>query len=185
MEAGVVPGGDPEMLVWYLAATEWILLSAPLVHLQIQEAVRRGDVACALARPVSYVGAAFAEGVGLLVARAPALGCTAFLCAFAFTGWTPPLRALAAVVVFGSIASGLLTALYVAIGLLAFWLEDVSPVFWVWQKLMFVFGGLLLKVGKHGGAPLPPESTWGQGARPDSQKFSLAVTRMSRPVSGE
>jgi viologen exporter family transport system permease protein len=28
--------------------------------------------------------------------------------------------------------------------LLAFWLQDVAPVYWVWQKLMFVLGGLLL-----------------------------------------
>jgi ABC-2 type transport system permease protein len=49
-----------------------------------------------------------------------------------------------AVGVFGLLASALLTALYLGIGLLAFWLEDVSPVFWVWQKLLFVLGGLML-----------------------------------------
>jgi ABC-type uncharacterized transport system permease subunit len=37
-----------------------------------------------------------------------------------------------------------MTALYLGIGLLAFWLQDVSPVYWVWQKLMFVLGGLML-----------------------------------------
>jgi hypothetical protein len=30
--------------MWYLAMTEWILLSAPAIHVDIQEAVRRGDV---------------------------------------------------------------------------------------------------------------------------------------------
>jgi hypothetical protein len=28
---------------------------------------------------------------------------------------------------------------------LAFWLQDISPVYWVWQKLMFVLGGLMLR----------------------------------------
>ena len=93
--------GDPRTLVWYLASTEWILLSAPLIHVDIQEAIRRGDVVYQLGRPVSYVGAAFAEGLGLLAIRAPLLAVTAFLCAFAFTGWIPPLRALAAVAGFG------------------------------------------------------------------------------------
>jgi len=37
-----------------------------------------------------------------------------------------------------------MTALYLWIGLLAFWLQEVSPVFWLWQKLMFVLGGLML-----------------------------------------
>jgi ABC-2 type transport system permease protein len=30
------------------------------------------------------------------------------------------------------------------IGLLTFWLHDVSPVYWVSQKLLFVLGGLML-----------------------------------------
>src|SRR5262245_5435413 len=66
-ETGIGVTGESKTLVWYLAVTEWILLSAPLVHLDIQEAIRRGDVVYQLGRPVSYVGAAFAEGVGLLL----------------------------------------------------------------------------------------------------------------------
>ena len=40
-------------------------------------------------------------------------------------------RALAVVVPFGVAAAALLTALHLWIGLLAFWLGDVSPVYWV------------------------------------------------------
>src|SRR5438093_2188255 len=143
-EAGMPVAADPKSLVWYLAATEWILLSAPPIHLEIQEAIRRGDVVYRLGHPASYVLAEFATGFGLLAVRAPFLGLTAFLCAFAFTEWTPPLSALLIVVPFGFVASTVITALYLGIGLLAFWLQDVSPVFWVWQKLMFVLGGLML-----------------------------------------
>jgi ABC-2 type transport system permease protein len=145
-EAGLAIAADPKSLVWYLASTEWILLSAPLVHVDVQEALRRGDVACELGRPVSYVGATFAQGLGSVASRAPLLAATAFLCAFAFTGWVPPWRALAAVVLFGSIATALLTALHLGIGLVAFWIGDVTPVFWVWQKLLFIFGGLMLPI---------------------------------------
>jgi ABC-2 type transport system permease protein len=143
-EAGMPVAADPKALVWYLAATEWILLSVPPIHIDIQEAIRRGDVVYQLGRPVSYVIAEFAAGLGLLAVRAPLLGVTAFLCAFAFTGWTPPSSALVTVVPFGLVAAALITALHLSIGLLAFWLQDVSPVYWVWQKLMFVLGGLML-----------------------------------------
>jgi ABC-2 type transport system permease protein len=146
-DAGLATAAHPKSLVWYLASTEWILLSAPLIHVDVQEAIRRGDVACELGRPVSYVGATFAQAVGAIASRAPLLAATAFACAFAFTGWVPPWRALAAVVFFGSIATALLTALHLAIGLIAFWLGDVTPVFWVWQKLLFIFGGLMLPIG--------------------------------------
>ena len=143
-EAGMPVAADPTRLVWYLATTEWILLSAAPVHLEIQEAIRRGDVVYRLGRPVSYVIAEFAAGLGLLAVRAPVLGLTAFLCAFAFTGSTPPLSALIVVVPFGLAAAALMTALDLWLGLLAFWLQDVSPVYWLWQKLIFVLGGLML-----------------------------------------
>src|SRR5262245_3865035 len=143
-EAGMPVAADPKALVWYLAATEWILLSAPPIHIEIQEAIRRGDVVYRLGRPASYVVAEFATGLGLLAIRAPVLGVTAFLCAYAFTGWIPPVSALAIVGPFGLAAAALTTALSLWIGLLAFWLQDVSPVYWIWQKLMFVLGGLML-----------------------------------------
>jgi ABC-2 type transport system permease protein len=145
-EAGMPVAADPKALVWYLAATEWILLSAPPLHFEIQEAIRRGDVVYRLGRPASYVGAELAAGLGLVASRAPLLGLAAIVCAFAFTGWTPPLGALIIVVPFGLVACTLITALHLLIGLLAFWLQDISPVYWVWQKSMFVLGGLMLPV---------------------------------------
>ena len=128
-EAGLPVAADSRALVWYLAATEWILLSTPQIH---------------LGRPASYVIAELAAGLGLLAVRAPVLALTAFLCAFGFTGWIPSAGALAVLVPFGLVAAALMTALHLWIGLLAFWLEDVSPVYWLWQKAMFVLGGLML-----------------------------------------
>ena len=143
-EAGMPIHADPKALVWYLAATEWILLSAPPIYLDIQNMIRRGDVVYRLTHPVSFVAAEFASALGLLMLRAPVLGITAFCCAFVFTGWAPPATTLVMFVPFGLAASMLITALYLMLGLLAFWLHDVSPVFWVWQKLLFVLGGLML-----------------------------------------
>jgi len=59
-ETGMPLGADRRALVWYLAITEWILLSAPPIHLEIEEAIRRGDVVYELGRPVSYIAARFA-----------------------------------------------------------------------------------------------------------------------------
>jgi ABC-2 type transport system permease protein len=137
--------------VWYLAATEWILLSAPPIHLEIQEALRRGDVVYQLGRPASYVVAEFASALGLLAVRVPVLGATAFVCAFAFTRWIPPLTAVIAIVPFALVATALITGMHLWIGLLAFWLHDVSPVYWVWQKLLFVLGGLMLPLALYPG----------------------------------
>src|SRR5262252_3075025 len=62
-EAGMPVAADPKSLVWYLAATEWILLSAPPIHIEVQETIRRGDIVYRLGQPVSYLLAEFASGL--------------------------------------------------------------------------------------------------------------------------
>jgi ABC-2 type transport system permease protein len=143
-EAGMPTTGAPHDLVWYLAATEWIALSAPLVYVEIQEDVRRGDIACHLPRPVSYLGATFCQGLGLLAVRALVLGLIAWVSAFVFTGQLPRTAALLSVIPFGFSAAALIVASYMLMGLLAFWLVDITPVYWVWQKALFLLGGLML-----------------------------------------
>jgi ABC-2 type transport system permease protein len=142
---GAAVGGDAHALVWYLAVTEWVLLSAPQVQFQIEDDVRRGDVAYQITRPVSYLGAHFAQSVGALAARAPALLVAALVAGWLFGGGAPAHpSALARAIAFGAAASVLMTAYNLLLGLGAFWLGDIAPVFWIWQKLCFVLGGLML-----------------------------------------
>jgi ABC-2 type transport system permease protein len=138
-------GQNPQSLVWYLATTEWILLSAPQIQFQIENEVRRGDVAYQLSRPVSYVGSLFAQALGMLAARTPVLLAAAAGFALLFSGGLPeqPGRLLYAVA-FGLLGSIGLISLHIIIGLFAFFLGDIAPLHWVVQKLGFVLGGLVL-----------------------------------------
>jgi ABC-2 type transport system permease protein len=143
-EAGMPMAAEPDALVWYLAATEWILMSPASAHIEIEGEIRRGEVAAQLARPYSSVTAMFARGLGALAVRAPAIGIAALAWALLFTGQVPDVRALFYLVPFGLVAMVIVHGMQVLIGLTAFWLGDVSPLFWVWQKLLFVLGGLML-----------------------------------------
>jgi ABC-2 type transport system permease protein len=145
-EAGMPLAADARDLVWYLAIAEWITMSVPALHLEIEAEIRRGDVAYQTARPASYVGGWLAHGAGRVAARAPLLGCAAAVGAWCFTGRTPPADAWLWIVPAAAAAVLLLLVLHVLLGLLAFWLPDISPLYWVSQKLLFVFGGLLLPI---------------------------------------
>ncbi len=131
-------------MVWYLAITEWVLLSAPMIQFEIEAEVRRGDVAYQIARPVSYVGAHVARAIGTLAVRAPVMLATAIIGGRLFAGPLPPAATIARAVALGAVAAVVMTTYHVALGLLAFWLGDIAPVYWIWQKLSFVLGGLLL-----------------------------------------
>lgn len=132
--------------VWYLAVTEWLLLSLPAVHLEVEDDVRTGRVAALLPRPISYFGAVYAKSWGELVVRLVSLGPAAFAMAYVLTGEGPPLsgRALFIVIPYGIAAASLMLACYVTVGLSAFWLHEATPVYLLWQKLAFVCGGLYM-----------------------------------------
>jgi len=143
-EAGMPLGFDRAALVWYLAATEWILLSAPPIFVDIESDIRRGDVAYQLARPFSYLAALVAQAAGIIVVRAPIVAVAAFGCAMAVTHQAPGIGAFARVVAFGLAAMIPLAGLYILIGLAAFSVDAVSSIYWIVQKLLFILGGLML-----------------------------------------
>jgi ABC-2 type transport system permease protein len=137
-------GATNATMVWYLAITEWVLLSAPMAQFEIESEVRRGDVAYQIARPVSYVGAHVARNIGTLAVRAPVMLAAAVVGGLLFAGPLPSASTFAWSIALGAVAALVMTTYHVALGLLAFWLGDIAPVYWIWQKLSFVLGGLLL-----------------------------------------
>ena len=132
-------------LLWYLAVTEWIVLSFPYLHWEIETDLRSGELVARLPQPVSYAGARVAEGAGQAVVRMAVIGAVAAALASVFAGGLPAEPAgIAVAAPLGAIgiAFGLLCT--ASIGMGAVWLQDASPLFWIWQKLVFVLGGLML-----------------------------------------
>jgi ABC-2 type transport system permease protein len=147
--AGVA--GAREML-WYLAVTEWVVLALPLTHQDIERDVRSGDVAYHLPRPLPYPGLRLAEAVGQLVSRLLVLAPVGFVLAWALAGGLPSEPAGLLVAVPLVLLSGVVGCVFHAtIGVSSFWLQDASPVYWVWQKLCFVLGGLILPLSIYPG----------------------------------
>lgn len=136
---------DAKALLWYLAVTEWVLISIPAVHEDVERDVRSGDVAYALVRPRPYLGMRLAEAFGTLLVRLATLGVVGFPLAYALAGGLPDdPRGLPLAVLFGALSAAMGVVFQAAIGVLAVWLQDVSPVYWLWQKAAFLLGGLIL-----------------------------------------
>jgi ABC-2 type transport system permease protein len=131
--------------VWYLAVTEWIMLSQPRLYNDIERDVRSGEIAYQLTRPTSYVGVRLSEAAGELALSMAWLGAVGLVIGMLLHGGLPaqPVGLLYAAVL-GVLAGFVLLLCNALIGLLAFWLDDVSPLYWLWQKAMFVLGGLFV-----------------------------------------
>jgi ABC-2 type transport system permease protein len=137
-------GPRPSHYIWYLALTEWIMLSQPLLHLDIEADIRAGVIGHTLSRPMSYVTGKLAEAWGEVAVRLVVLGASGLLFARWLGAEWPEPGALPLAALAGLLASVVMTLALAAIGLSALWLTDTTSVYLLWQKLCFVLGGLML-----------------------------------------
>lgn len=136
---------DADRLGWYVMVTEAIIFSVGFVFREIEEDIRTGAIEAALTRPLDYVLARVAEEIGGTVFRV-----------LVFLAYGTVLAALATdripfgweitpwVAVTGVLGAILALLFQVVIGLSTVWVGTPAPVYWIWQKLVFVFGGLFI-----------------------------------------
>jgi ABC-2 type transport system permease protein len=142
---GEIEGFALVEMVWYLAMTETVALSTSRIFFEIGEAVRAGDLAYTLARPLSYPFFQVANSLGgsaprfllnLVVASAVVL--------VGMGRFAGSPAGLAAFLLLAALALVLDALVAVLIGLAAFWIEEITPIFWIYHKLLFTIGGLFL-----------------------------------------
>ncbi len=144
-ERGLPEGWTIQRLVFYLLITELVVLAPGALHLRVARDVRSGDLAIQLLRPVGWVEWELARAAGASLARLLVLAAVGVPTVALMVG-LPPLDAR-------GVALGLLViplAIFfecvarLAIGVSAFWLEDSNALSWIWSKLAFILGGLLM-----------------------------------------
>ena len=132
-----------ESLLWYLAITEWIVFTAGARYREVEAEITSGAIESALLRPLPHGLATLARWSGHAAWQMTVMAVVAVATAWALTGQAPPHALLAPLVVL-SVALALLLILLcqLQLGYVAAWFGVSGPVFWIWQKLLFVFGGL-------------------------------------------
>lgn len=143
---GVI-GFSPDTLLWYIAFNEWVLISVPDIHFEMERDLKSGTLAYMLPRPISYLGTKFVEGSATLTLQLLILGIVTFFFATIWTENLPLTFPHFCVMVLLGFGAGILALIFqMIVGLTSFWLNDVAPFSWVWEKLLFVFGGLILPI---------------------------------------
>jgi ABC-2 type transport system permease protein len=143
-------------MLWYVTVTEWIVFAAGLPYRIVEEQIRSGQIESALLRPLPYAVATLAEWSGatafyLLVMGAAGTAATAWL-----TGTLPPMATTAPLILLsGLVGCAIALLCQLQLGYAAAWLGTSAPLFWIWQKLLFVCGGLLLPLTLYPGALRP------------------------------
>jgi ABC-2 type transport system permease protein len=145
MGRSTLGGFSLTQMLWYLALTESLILSRPRDSFRVDEEVRTGDLAYALARPYNFLLYRYAQVLGERLVRLGVNLTAAVPLALAFSrgvGVSLPglVPGLAAVLTAISIDYLLVMALC----LLAFWVEDTASFLFVYDRLLMILGGMLL-----------------------------------------
>lgn len=141
----VMVGYTLPQILWYLAMTETVALSTSRIFLDISEAVKAGNLAYTLIRPMSYplnqVAHSLGDSAPRFILNLLTASVVIWLGAGEFSGSWPGFVAFLLMAFLALMLDALIAVL---IGLTAFWLEEVLPVFFIYQKLLFTIGGLFL-----------------------------------------
>lgn len=134
-----------EQLLWYIAFNEWVLIAIPDLQDEMEADLRTGRLAYQLPRPISYIGSIFASAMGALTVNLTFLGLVTFLFTWQQTHYLPFTPSEFVLAIFLGLGAGILAILFrMLVGLTGFWLHEVDPFFWIYEKSLFMFGGLML-----------------------------------------
>jgi ABC-2 type transport system permease protein len=140
----VINGLSLRDVMWYLMLAETIELGRPPLARTISDNVKDGSIAYLLNKPYDFLLYQLSTSMGETIFRAVmnALFGGAVVWWLAGAPEHPEGFLIALPAIFG--AWVLHFCVTVMIGLTAFFVEDVSAFMWIYQKLAFLFGGMLI-----------------------------------------
>jgi ABC-2 type transport system permease protein len=132
------------LTLWYLMLAETIELSRPRLGSTISEAVKDGSIAYILSKPYDFLLYHYSNALGETLFRAAMNALLGGITVWLLVGPPPSILGwpLVLITIFGSWTLNFCIA--AMIGLLAFFVEDISAFQWIYQKLAFILGGLLI-----------------------------------------
>lgn len=130
--------------LWYLMMTETIELGRPPIARTMSENVKDGSVAYILNKPYDFLWYQFSSAMGETIFRAIMNAIFGGLTVWLLIG--APAHPQGFLVAIPAVLGAwvLHFCINAMIGLSAFVVEDVAAFTWIYQKLAFIFGGMLI-----------------------------------------
>lgn len=147
-KGNTIGGLSLNSMIWYLVVTELVTLSRTSVHLQVNEDVKNGNIAYLLNKPYNYVLYCFSYFIGEVGIKLLTNGIIGLLVGFIFVGPLKNFNFIHLPFILLSLILGCCIHffIYISLALTSFWFEDNTAFFWIYQKLVFTLGGMLMPI---------------------------------------
>ncbi len=143
----IVAGFTLPMMIWYLAFTESITMGIGWKKLfeHVSDEVKSGEVSNYLTKPLSYVGWHLSKLLSNFVILFTTVLLIGGIICFIFVG---PISfsylQILPILVLLILSFILSFTVGMSFSLLAFWFEDVTALYWILQKGLFILGGMIV-----------------------------------------
>ena len=142
----LINGYSMNQMIWYVIITEilWMSIGGRKLCKKICDDVRSGNIAYNINKTYNYVEYAFFNHMGLVIIRFIIVSIIGMILGLLFLNSFPPLTISKIIIILLSCMLGTMINLYliVSIGLISFFIEDSSPFFWLYSKMILVIGTL-------------------------------------------
>jgi len=140
----IINGYNQSQMIWYVIITEilWMSLEGRKLCKKISNDVKSGNIAYNINKPYNYVEYALFNHLGLVTIRMIMVTILGLSFGFLFLHSFPPLNGLQilGIIISCVFATLINVLLLISIGLLAFFVEDANPFYWLYSKFILVIG---------------------------------------------
>ena len=142
--SNLINGYSIEQMIWYVIVTEilWYATGGRKLCHKISDDVKSGNIAYNMNKPYSYIGYSLSSHMSEAVLRGVLYTVAGIVMGLVLLG---PIKDFSLISIPFILLSGLLAVvisvlLVICIGLTAFWIEDSGPFYWIYSKVILVFG---------------------------------------------
>ena len=140
----LINGYSMNEMIWYVIITEilWSVVGGRKLCRKISNDVKNGNIAYNINKPYNYIGYALSSHLGEVTIKFVIYTILGLSIGFIFLKSFPILNILSIIgVIVTSILAIIIDTLFITfIGLFSFTIEDSGPFYWVYSKLILIFG---------------------------------------------
>lgn len=140
----LINGYSMYQMIWYVIITEiiWSICNSRAYLKKIVNDVKTGNITYNINKPYSYVGYVLSDQLGSSVIKGVIYTILGILLGFIFVGSFPSLNLLQILLILIIAIFAVIIGFLIAttIGLLSFFIEDSTPFYWIYSKLILIVG---------------------------------------------
>ncbi|SCG82225.1 protein of unknown function DUF990 [Proteiniborus sp. DW1] len=141
-----IGGFSLNQMIWYLVVTEIVTLSRSNVFNEVNQDVKNGNIAYMLNKPYNYILYCFSNSLGEMGVKLLTNALVGLVIGILCVGPLNSFNTMHLPFIIISILLGIFINFFthISLSLTSFWLEENSAFFWIYSKLVFTLGGMLI-----------------------------------------